>query len=487
MQPRLAEPSCRRAIRVLCAGLSLALLTSCVTYEPKPLVPEKSAAAFDARRMDSPELRKFIEQQLGHELKVWPPTGTNGWNRELLTLAAYFYHPSLDVARAQWQAAQAAEISAGARPNPTVGVQPGYNFNAASGVLSPWIPGATIDLPIETAGKRGLRISRARQQSEIARCNLLMSAWKVRADVRDVLSNGDLGARRGWLGLQVSTQQEIIRRLEQRQKAGAASSSDVLSARLALAKMKNELELVNESLAVTSTRLAEAVGAPVQAIEFSGITYKYDSVQITHKQLLEFRTQALQGRADIRVALAEYEAAQLSLQLEVARQYPDIHLGTGYQWDQGESKWSFLNVSADLPVLNRNQGPIAEARLKREEAAARFIAIQAKISADIDSATSSFRAAQKRRFVMKQMRDDLQLQYEMITAQLKAGAADHFDELAAFQERVSFRMMEDEAVYRAELALNQLEDALQRPLANGSAPPPGEFIETNPRAAKEKP
>ena len=53
------------------------------------------------------------------------------------------------------------------------------------------------------------------------------------------------------------------------------------------------------------------------------------------------------NRADVRGALAEYAASQSALQLEIANQYPDLHLGPGYGWNTGnagDNKWS-LGVS----------------------------------------------------------------------------------------------------------------------------------------------
>ena len=62
----------------------------------------------------------------------------------------------------------------------------------------------------------------------------------------------------------------------------------------------------------------------------------------------------------MRGALADYAASQSALQLEIAKQYPDLHLGPGYELDQTDNKWS-LGISLDLPILNHNQGPVAEA------------------------------------------------------------------------------------------------------------------------------
>lgn len=101
----------------------------CAHFESKPLDAAKTANDFDQRRLDAPELRAFLETNLS-PVAAWP---LPQWTFEQLALTALFYQPKLDVARARLSSAHAAEITAGARPNPTVGVTPEYNFNAASG------------------------------------------------------------------------------------------------------------------------------------------------------------------------------------------------------------------------------------------------------------------------------------------------------------------------------------------------------------------
>ncbi len=162
---------------MMSATLALAawLAGGCAHFEPRPLDVAKTASDFDQRRLDAPELRAFLEANLS-PVAAWP---LPQWTFEQLAVAALFYHPKLDVARAQLASARAAEITAGARPNPTVGVTPEYNFNAASGV-SPWIATVQFDVPIETAGKRGHRIERARQLSEARTSGRLASPWKSR-------------------------------------------------------------------------------------------------------------------------------------------------------------------------------------------------------------------------------------------------------------------------------------------------------------------
>ena len=128
--------------------------------------------------MSNGGLRAFIETNAPELAKEWPRPS---WDIAGLTLVAFYYHPSLDVARAQAGVAEASVITAGGRPNPVVSLSPEYNFNPAGGA-TPWIATIQFDVPIETAGKRGLRLSRAERLSEAARLRLGTVAWGVRCN-----------------------------------------------------------------------------------------------------------------------------------------------------------------------------------------------------------------------------------------------------------------------------------------------------------------
>ena len=93
------------------------VISGCATFVPKPVSPTATVAAYEARTLDNPELRAFIQRNTQPELGTWPPPQ---WNLELLTLVAYYYHPDLDVARAKWGVAQAGVLTAGMRPNPSI-------------------------------------------------------------------------------------------------------------------------------------------------------------------------------------------------------------------------------------------------------------------------------------------------------------------------------------------------------------------------------
>jgi cobalt-zinc-cadmium efflux system outer membrane protein len=181
----------------------------------------------------------------------------------------------------------------------------------------------------------------------------------------------------------------------------------------------------------------------------------------------EVRRDAILNRADVRGALADYAASQSALQLEIAKQYPDLHLGPGYELDQTDNKWS-LGVSLDLPVLNHNQGPVAEAMANRATAAAHFLTVQTTAIAEIDSALAGCDAALKKSVTTKMLLDDMQKQLDSVHAQAQAGEVEPLTLANAEAEYATGAQNQLGALIKAQAALGQLEDAVQSPLTLAS-------------------
>jgi outer membrane protein TolC len=455
----------------------LCLLAGCVRFEHQPLSPAETGARLESRSLDSPVLKAFLEKNLHRELTAWPAPA---WDFESLTLAALFYHPSLDLARAQWAVAQAGKVTAGERPNPTVTVAPGYDFTTLA--RSPWMPLGTLDVPIETAGKRGYRIAQAVRLSEAARLNLAAAAWQVRSGVRRSLV--ELNAARQTeviLREQQALQDENLRLLEGQHAAGAVSAFEVAQAGIAADATRLTLRDAERQSAEAGVQLAEAVGVPASAL--AGVKFSFEGLGRLPDEaaVADARRQALLNRSDILSALANYAASQSALQLEIARQYPDLHLGPGYQYDQGDSKWS-LGLTVTLPVLNQNKGPIAEAKAKRAESAAQFNALQARVLAEIDQAMAGYRAALQKRVAAEELLARLQQQEQRSRAMFDAGELSK-GELAALRLQLSASALARlEALVKSQQALVRLEDALQGPLGL-----PVSVWQTSPRASESHP
>jgi outer membrane protein TolC len=431
------------------------ILAGCARFHPQSISPDQTADAFDARSLTNANLQAFLVTN--HITGPWP---RRSWDLDALTLAAFYYQPALAEARAQWASVRAAHITAGQRPNPTVGFTPTYDITTPP----PWILGVTWDIPIETAGKRGKRIAQANHLCEAARWNFISAAWQTRSRVRAALLN--LYAAReteSLLARQESAQSNVVRLLEGQFAAGVVSSYEVTQARVTLGTTRLARQDATGQYGQARVQLANALGLPLRALD--DVPFSFAGLDQFPQELTapEIRRQAILNRADVRGALAEYAASQSALQLEIAKQYPDLHLGPGYELDQTDNKWS-LGVTLELPILNHNQGPVAEAKAKRQEAAAHFLTVQTTAIGEIDSALAGYNAALQKSATATALLDNLQKQLDSAHAQAQVGETEPLALANAEAEHAAGAQNQLDAVVKAQAALGQLEDAVQSPL-----------------------
>ncbi len=479
----------RYGFQKLTATLVLvAVSTGCAHYHPKPISPEKTAALFDARSLTNEDLRVFF--QTNHALL---PGANDPWDLKQLTLVAFYYQPSLAEARAQLLVAQAGEITAGQRPNPSVSITPGYDYQIP-GNFSPWLVPLSFDIPIETAGKRGKRMDQSTHQIESARWNLVGTAWQTRSQIRTALLN--LYSNRELLKLtlqQEVAQSNVVRLLDGQRSAGAVSDFEVTQARTAFetSQLARQDAIGKSNQALVD--LAHALGIPTRAA--TNVNFSFTELDAFPDDLTraEVRRDALLIRADVREALADYAASQSALQLEIANQYPDLHLGPGYEWNNGnagDSMWS-LGATLTLPILNQNQGPIAEAEAKRTQAAVHFMKVQADAVAEIDGALVGYQAALEQVATAKALVGDSQKRLNSFRLQEKAGELDPEAVATAEVEFTTSAQSRLNALIQAQQAFGKMEDAVQSPLTlsketlAATLPPPAPAKEGKKSSRKE--
>lgn len=464
--------------------ITAALFSGCAHFHPKPLSADRNAEQLESRTLTNSGLRAFLEQNLRHPIQPWP---VESWDFEMLTMAALYYQPDLDLARARWAVARGGETTAAQRPNPNLNITPGYDTTTA--IPSPWFPLTFIDIPIETAGKRRYRRVQAARLSEAARLNLATIAWQIRSAIRSGLFDFSSASQRAdLLQRQVGLQQQALTLLEQQVQAGAMAGSELLPFRLALTKTRLDQAEADRLRMEAQAKLAQAVGIPSRELEQANFSFGWLKQPLAIEDLIspKIRREALRSRPDILEALMQYSASEAALQLEIARQYPDIHVQPGYQYDQGDNKWT-LGLVADLPILNQNQGPIAEAEARRREAAARFNGVQAKALAEIDLAVTQVQITQKNSAALRALAEDQAKRSAAVTAQFRAGAVEQVDLVNTQVESAAAELVQLDGQIKLQQALGALEDAVQRPVFEGDASalsPDAKWLNSEPRAAR---
>jgi len=443
------------------------VLSGCATYQAQPIAPAALMQAFEARTLDSPDLQRYVTAQLHSDASRRVP---NTWDLTTLTLAAFYFSPELDVARAKASASQAAIQTAGQHPNPSLQFPLAYTTNAKAGE-SPYTYGLGLDIPIETAGKRGYRVAQAQQLSNAARFTIGNAAWQVRSRLRSHLLTLYAATRRAEiLEQQITIQRQIVAMLDKRLSLGAASAPEANQARIALTQNRIDLAHVQQQRQDERAQIAATIGVSVGAL--AKIQINFDAFERVYPDIPAdaARRQAILNRADVLAALSEYEASQAALQWEIARQYPDIHIGPGYTFDAGAHKFVLPVSGIGLPLFNQNQGPIAEAGARRKEMAARVNAVQAQAIDDTERAVQNYRAALGNLQLAESLLSTQQRQLQAMQKTFKAGEADRLTLALAQHAFYINALARQDALVQVQASIGQLENAMQRPLSLSDFP-----------------
>jgi cobalt-zinc-cadmium efflux system outer membrane protein len=226
--------------------------------------------------------------------------------------------------------------------------------------------------------------------------------------------------------------------------------------------------------------LANAIGIPASALE--GVAL--DSRGLEHPPvegtlpLAGIQRAGLMQRIDIQRMLAEYSVAEAALQIEVAKQRPDIELGLSYAFETGFNRYIFPASIPLAQLFRRNRGPIAEAEARRLEIQQQFISLQSEAIGEFDLALTQYHAALAA-FEQTGMTMAVERERESAARRLlDAGESDRLEVATARLRSVTAERARVDALQQVRIALGALEDAVQQPLENGLSMP---VPETGPR------
>ena len=376
----------RRFVICLFSGLFvLILLSGCAAYHDQQISPEKNLTDLQNRRLD--------KTLIGAEYPSIAQAGLieeESWDLSCLTLAACMYNSDLAAARAQWKMEQGHVMTSRELPNPNVSVAPGYNTTTDPDVISSWIFNAALDLPLGIPVRRGARIARAQYLSDAARLNLEGAVWELRNRVRQAYFDiYEITLERSLLQEEQSileTKTELLRQLSD---IGEISHPELTRAEIQLDTVKFAIQNTAPRLTATQAGLADAIGVPVSSLAGVALSFREFDSSLPDLPAETVRREAMLNNTRLLQALAEYDASQKELELAVLNRYPGITIGPGYEYDQGDDKWS-LGISLELPVLTRHTGSIVEAEEKCKEKAAIFNSVQTNLNNATESAISRY-------------------------------------------------------------------------------------------------
>lgn len=426
------------------------------TYRPSPLSQEKTVAEFTARKVDAPSLREFA--RANGIAAAWPAAS---WGIDELTVLALYYHPDLDIARAKFAMASAAELTANQRLNP--GLRPVLEHHSRpDDGGSPWTLGFELGFPIVIAGKREAAIERASYLAQAARLDIAASAWQVRSRMRArLVDHAAAIAELDLLRDEATARREENALLEKRLELGMLADAELAPARRDLLDIEIRLQRQSAEVERMLAKLAQALGLPLgetRRLKFAPLP------QISQPPAADaLREAALLNRLDIRRGLLDYAAEEAALKLEVARQYPDFDLRPGYLFDQSDRVWT-LAVELLLPVRSRNEGPIAEAKARRELKARDFAALQTRVIAETEGAAALRDQIAQQLARANALYDAETTRNRKLENRFRAGAVDRLDRVRSRLQLLGARRAVETTWFELQQTAGALEDILQRPL-----------------------
>jgi outer membrane protein, heavy metal efflux system len=447
-------------LRVLVVLLA-AVPAACVSTPARaPLEPASTLEHFNARRLTGllPEL---------------PPPAA-GWDRAQWLAAALQLNPQLSAQRAAVAAVAAAERTAAQHANPSMELFAEYLTSAAQSTA--WLYGLSLDFLLRHPGERARAREQAALQTALAQSDLAESIWQVRAALRqallDAASARDASAL---LHALIAQRQALLDTDRARLRLGDIERAQLLADELELSRARQRQQQSQARSADALARLAAAVGVPLAALE--AVAVRWDDWAaigtLTISTPDRWRTEALIARPQIIHALREYDLAEIDLQSEVAKRWPQAHLTPAYAWGgdgvrQGAladiAHDSAAGLSFELPLFNQHQGPIGEAVARRAAAGEHLKAVQAQIFEQIDRAELAWPAARQAWQDAQELAELADRQCQAEQRALAAGASERDSVLTAQVVATEAQLSVLQAAYTSEVAFGALEDAYRRPL-----------------------
>lgn len=452
-----------RLFKIVAFSISFAICAAGCSFQPYIAKPVDQTATINRLELKNPSNAEFNQYLLnnGYETDRLP---IKEWGLNELTYCALFFHPSLEVARAQWRAAQLAESSAAERTTPTINGNIAHSDDQDP-TKKPFAFGLSIDIPIETANKRDIRIENAQHLSQTAKLEIAQTAWQLRSKLVQVFSEYQYNQTQlRFLNEEALRKQEIVSILQKRVSLGEANNVELSNAKLQLQITNAAANTAQQNTLVLYAKLASSIGLPLPVLKTMPLSSENSRLYIDLPNA-DLQSAALLNRLDIRIALERYALAESKLKLEIAKQYPDLVISPGAAYEFGDHIWS-LGISSLLTLLNKNKVNIEQATQLREVEAAQIEALQSQVILDASIANAEVKQAKDVLENQKNLLIYQELNTKRMQARLAAGEIDRLDMTYAKLENMNAEKNVALAQYQLNQAINQLENVLQRPLAD---------------------
>ena len=347
--------------------------------------------------------------------------------------------PGTAALRAQIDEAKADVVAAKTAPNPSLDYE-GTRLHSGTNTGAATVDQASLEWPVLIFGQRKARSDAAEHGVAAAEAHVLADLASRERDVRAAFA--DLLAQQERVGILEGARldlEHVASIVCARKEAGEASAYDALRVETEFRSTDALLGDARGDLADASGRLAVLLGRPGALLRAAGElspppAAPLDADALWAEAALHVPSLAAARRDEDAAASAEHAARRDA--------WPVPVLTGGAEWTQDARSTSVVfGVSIALPSLDRNQGAIARARARQEEATLARKAVEAESRADLERAV---RVATERRAALAELdaavSSRLPEMRTMAEAAYREGRGDILELLDAFRSLTQTRL-----------------------------------------------
>jgi outer membrane protein TolC len=314
----------------------------------------------------------------------------DGLSPDEAAVLAVLANPSLRAVRDQRGIAKAQLLSAGILPNPQLSAEIDIPVGNTEGTFMGYNVGIGWD--ITALISRQAKIDTATAELASVDLDIAWQEWQIAqtariAVFRQVALEQELVIARRISGRLDENLVIIKKAFEQQQK----TAIDLAAAQAASDEARTTVLELTRDLQKEKFTLARSLGLPADA----NISLQNDTVLLSHLTLppqAELIDNLEQRRLDLLALKRGYGSQEAAIRAAVLSSFPKISLGVNQARDTSNIKTIGPNISIDLPIFDRNQGPIAIEQATRQKLFDEYInrifearADIAGILADIDA------------------------------------------------------------------------------------------------------
>ncbi|WP_228720074.1 TolC family protein [Methylococcus geothermalis] len=310
-----------------------------------------------------------------------------------------FYARNLSLISAEFglETAQAQKLIAAAIPNP--------ELNLYSQELAPNYPIASngpviyvsVSQLIETAGKRRLRME-----------NSLLGEQAAESDLRDAIRTLTQAVRRAYYDLLLAqetmeaTQEQsrhVQRLVEVQQKrfdVGDISERDLTRIKIEALKSQSDIDKTTAQVVSARSQLAVFLAWPEETAHLSVKDQWPDGKAFDDlKDAVSAVGFAMERRPDLLAARTRYAQAKQGIDLAKAQRIPDVRITAGFAHDLGNfvQNGATLGISVPLPLFYRQEGEIAQAGIRSNDAELRVRQTEVAVHSEVSTAFAAWISA----------------------------------------------------------------------------------------------